>query len=168
MQVVPPKLAALGVGLVLCASTLAFGFPGPEAAAAEELQMSAAMVRRAPEEAELQISWRWSSSGLQAHGEREHLLAVTFDTRQMIFLSDEAPGGRGTRGPLLKRLERLVGPDGARRLYVVREGRDGVVTVRFRPPYPGKSATGAPVRVHLVMDGAGYEGGYREIDLTYP
>lgn len=168
MQVVPPRLAALGIGLILCASALAFGLPGPEAAAAEELQMSAAFVRRAPDEAELQISWRWNLSGTRVHGEREHLLAVTFDTRQVVFLGDEALEGRGATGLLLKRLEGRVGPDGARRLYVVPEGRDGRVSVRFRSPYPGRSAAGAAIRVHLVLDGATGESGFREIDLTYP
>jgi len=152
VQVVPARLIALGLSVLVCAGTLALAILHPGKAAAEDLQVSALVVRDGTDRVELRIAWSWvpPADGRGTSG-REELLAVSFDPRRLVFDSDAAPAGRGANGEMLRRLERAAGPDGTRRLYVMQGGVDGTVTLRFRSVWPGLPTAGAPFRVHVLF-----------------
>lgn len=164
MQVVPAKWMALALTFLICAGVLTLGILQPGRAAADDLQVSAAVVQTAGDKVELRIAWRWNPP-VQRRGwrGREELLAVSFDTRRLVFESDVAPAGRGATGETLRRLEEAAGPDGARRLYTIPSGEDGSVVVRFRSVRPGAAAMGATLRVHVVFGTPSGPGWIKEI-----
>lgn len=152
MQVVPARALLYLFSMFVSVTTLALAIMLPGRAEANDLQLSAVTVRGADGVVELHVSWRWNPEARRGWRPREQLLAVSFDTRRLVFESEEAALGTGATGELLMRLEAVAGADGARRLFVIPEGQDGRVVVRFRPVYPGTTAEGAQLRICVVSD----------------
>lgn len=165
MQAVPAKAVVLGLAVLICVGTLALGILRPGRAAADDLDVTALVVQSTGDQVELHLTWHWSSPS-RSGNRRHELLAVTFDTRRLVFDSDEAPAGRGSSGALLRRLEQLTGPDGARLTYVIPNGKDGTVVVRFRSVHPGLPASGSPIRIHVLLDSGNPSGWAREIPAS--
>lgn len=153
MKAVPDRLWALGLAVLICVSAL-FLFEGrPDRAAAESLQVTTEAERAADGTVLLHIAWRWvPPPGQRYLRGREELLAVSFDTQALAWAGEHAPAGTGARGEALRALERAAGPDGARRLFVIPEGSDGQVTVRFLPRFPGTEPAVQPFRVYVATD----------------
>ncbi|HEY3367305.1 MAG TPA: hypothetical protein VGK74_19785 [Symbiobacteriaceae bacterium] len=140
------------MAFLLCAGTLGLLESQPGRAAAESLQVTTVAERVAADQVELRVSWHWDPPAPdRGWTAREHLLAVSFDTHALVFEKEEAPAGRGADGEELGRLDRFAGADGSRRLFVVPEGQDGFVRIRFRPVYPGLNASADPFRVYVVF-----------------
>lgn len=155
MQVVPAKAWVVLLVLLICAGSLALGILLPGRAAANELKVSVVTVYGTEGRVELRIAWQWSAATRRrGFRVREELLSVSFDQQSMVFESEEAAMGIGATGELLRKLERAAGPDGSRRLFVIPEGENGSVQVRFRPVYPGADAAGATFRIHVVSAAA--------------
>lgn len=153
MKAVPDRLWALGLAVLICVSALFVLGGRPDRAAAESLQVTTAAERTADGTVLLHIAWRWvPPSGQPDWRGREELLAVSFDTQALAWAGEQAPAGTGARGEALKALERIAGPDGARRLFVIPEGRDGQVTVQFLPRVPGTEPVVQPFRVYVASD----------------
>lgn len=133
MKAVPAKLVALGlfcmalVGVLLLEARLG-------RAAAESLSVTA-VARQVPGgQVELDVAWQWGPTPpVRGWRSREHLLAVSFDMSQLVMEWEEAPLGKGANGEILRKLEQVAGADGARRLFVIPEGADGSVRLRFHP-----------------------------------
>lgn len=152
MKAVPAHLLALGMAFLLCAGTLGLVESQPGRAAAESLQVTSVAEQIAADEVELRVSWHWEPpAGEHVRAAREHLLAVSYDTRSLAFERAEASDGVGANGDALQRLDRYAGPDGARRLFVVPEGHDGSVQIRFHPVQQGSQNTADPFRVYVVF-----------------
>lgn len=154
MKAVPAKVLALGLAVMLCMGVFLLLEGRPRRAAAESLEVVTVAERNAAGQVELHIAWKWNppSSGGRGWGSREHLLAVSFDTRSLVWGGEEAPGGRGAYGHTLKRLEQFAGSDGSRRLFVIPDGEDGYVRLQFRSKVPGSDPVGEPFRVYVVYD----------------
>lgn len=153
MKAVPDRLWALGMAVLICVSALFLLEGQPGRAAAESLQVTTEAQRTADGSVALRISWRWvPPDGQRNWRGREELLAVSFDTQALAWAGELAPAGTGARGGALKALEQAAGPDGARRLFAIPEGRDGQVTVRFLPRLPGTEPAAEPFRVYVVSD----------------
>ncbi|MGE5672542.1 MAG: hypothetical protein ACM3XM_01470 [Mycobacterium leprae] len=151
MKAVPVQLLALGLALLIWGGAL-----GPPVRAARQAVGTPTVVAEAECDRlgrlELRMNWHWPFSARPGQRQAELLLAVSFDTERLAFESEEATAGQGAGGENLNQLERIAGPDGARRLYVVREGEDGSVRVRFRPVWAGRVEPAKPFRLFLVTD----------------
>jgi hypothetical protein len=153
VKAVPDRLWALGLAVLMFVSALFLFESRPGRAAAESLQVTTKAERAVDGSVALRISWRWAPPAGQTNWRgREELLAVSFDTQALAWAGEEAPAGTGARGEALKVLERAAGPDGARRLFVIPEGDDGQVTVRFLPRFPGTEPAAQPFRVYVASD----------------
>ncbi len=151
MKSVPARTIGLGLAFMLCAGAFLLWGAAPGRAAGDRLHVTSAARRTASGLVELRISWRWEDPSRKGGwGAREELLAVSFDTRTLVFESEEAPLGRGASGDRLRRLEEVAGPDGARRLFVIPEGEHGYVRIRFRPVWEEEPQPPAPFRVYVV------------------
>jgi hypothetical protein len=139
----------LSLTLGAAAFLLTEGRPGR--AAAENLRVQT-LVDNHGEWVELRVSWRWDLPVTDlAKGAREHLLAVSYDTRKMVLEAEEAPLGRGADGETLRRLEKEVGVDGARRHFVIPEGEDGAVALRFRGVREDVTLKGSSFAIYIAF-----------------
>jgi hypothetical protein len=155
VKVLAARWLGFATACLLCAGTLALagGPPGPPDAAS--LSVETAAEQTDGDQVELVVSWRWRPPAVGSPWRwraREELLAVSFDTRKLVVVQEEAPLGSGARGETLRRLEEVAGPDGARRLFVIPEGQNGYVRVRFRSAYPDRPPRGDPFHVYVVFD----------------
>ncbi|HLO04344.1 MAG TPA: hypothetical protein VK191_14625 [Symbiobacteriaceae bacterium] len=120
-------------------------------ALASSLAINPVVRRASAEQVELEVSWAWSGGGAHSwFGKQDRLLAVSFDTQQLVMEQEEAPAGKGGYGPYLKQLGEVAGQDGARRLFVIPEGEDGRVRLLFRSVDPAVDPSGVPLRIYLV------------------
>lgn len=134
------------MGLALPAA-LQWGRP----ALASSLAINPVVRMTGEEQVELEVSWAWQGRGLLSwFGKQDRLLAVSFDTQQLVMEQEEAPAGKGGYGPYIKQLGEVAGQDGARRLFVIPEGEDGRVRLLFRSVDPAVDPKGAPLRIYLV------------------
>lgn len=153
MKVVPNRRVALGLLLILCVGLLSLWGAQPGRAAARSLHVTAVIESMEEGQTELAIRWHWLPSGpLRRAQPREHLLAVSFDTRIIIFEAETASAGVGSNGGALARLQRVAGPNGARRLFVLPEGADGEVHLRLRLHNHDQILTPELIGVHVVFD----------------
>lgn len=156
MKVVPAKPVLMGLLVLLCATSLTLWSGRPNRAAARSMHLESEAAWTGDGEMELWIRWRWEPPAEgQSPGGRAHLLAVSFETRELLFVLEEAPAGVGANGEPLGRLQRLAGPNGARRLFVVPEGEDGYVRVRLRPRDEQAELRPDAIQVHLVFEHPG-------------
>lgn len=163
------KLCLYGLALAICASSILLGLVRPGIATADQIQVTAVAVGGDPDLIELHVAWQWNSTVrryLWRSTPREELLAVSFDTRNLVFESAHAPAGVGAHGGALAILDRQVGLDGSRQLFVIREGEDGNVTVRFRTVWPGGSDVRSPLRVHMVINAPGARVWTQEVPIA--
>ncbi|HWH71141.1 MAG TPA: hypothetical protein VNT26_17270, partial [Candidatus Sulfotelmatobacter sp.] len=99
MKAVPAKALALGLAALIIVGALFLLGSQPERAAAESLQVTTVTDRSADGGIDLHISWRWEPpAGKRSWGSGEELLAVSFDTRALVWVSEKAPSGTGARG----------------------------------------------------------------------
>lgn len=153
MKAVPAKVMALGLAVLICVGALLLMEGAPERAAAESLQVTTVASATMDGHIALRISWRWDPpAGKRSWRAGEELLAVSFDTRALVWVSEQAPSGTGTEGGVLRKLEAVAGADGARRFFVIPEGEDGHVTLQFQPKYPGAQPVAEPFRVYVAFD----------------
>jgi hypothetical protein len=153
VKAVPERLLALGLAVLVCIAALFLLEGRPGRAAAESLQVTTKAERAADGSVLLHVNWRWiPPSGQPNWRGREELLAVSFDTQALAWAGELAPAGTGARGEALRALERAAGPDGARRLFVIPQGSDGSVTVRFLPRFSGAAPEAQPFRVYVASD----------------
>lgn len=152
------KLCLFGLVLAVCVGSILLGLVRPGIATADQIRVTAVAVEGDPEQIELHVAWQWNPTlrrRLWRSSPREELLAVSFDTSNLVFESAHAPAGVGAHGGALAILDRQVGLDGSRQLFVIREGEDGNVTVRFRSVWPGGVDVSSPLRVHVVINSPG-------------
>ncbi len=152
------KLYLFGLVLAVCIGSILLGLLRPGIAAADQIRVTAVAVGGDPDQIELHVAWQWNAPTRRRMWRptpREELLAISFDNRNLVFESAHAPAGVGANGGALAILDRQVGPDGSRQLFVIREGEDGNVTVRFRAAWPGGVDVSSPLGVHLVIDSPG-------------
>jgi len=122
-------------------------------AAAESLQVTTVADQSANGAISLHVSWHWNPPAeRRGWRAREELLAVSFDTRALVWVQEQASAGTGARGGTLRKLEQAAGPDGARRLFVIHEGQDGHATLEFLPKYPGAPPAAEPFKVYVAFD----------------
>lgn len=134
------------MGLALPAA-LQWGRP----AQASSLAINPVVRRAGAEQVELEVTWAWQSrSPLSWFGKQDRLLAVSFDTQQLVMEQEDAPAGKGGYGPYLKQLGEVAGQDGSRRLFVIPEGEDGRVRLLFRSVDPAVDPAGVALRIYLV------------------
>lgn len=134
------------LGLALPAA-LQWGRP----AEASSLAINPVVRRAGDEQVELEVSWVWQGKNLLSwFRKQDRLLAVSFDTQQLVMEQEDAPAGKGGYGPYIQQLGEVAGLDGARRLFVIPEGEDGRVRLLFRSVDPAIDPAGAPLRIYLV------------------
>jgi len=158
VQVGPLKLCLFGLVLTVCIGSILLGLVRPGIATADQVKLRAVAIGGDPDTIELHVEWEWTATARRQPWRstpREELLAVSYDTRSLVYESVHAPAGVGAYGEALAILDRQVGLDGSRQLYVIREGEDGKVTVRFRAIWPGQLDLTIPFRVHLVISAPG-------------
>lgn len=103
-------------------------------------------------EIELELAWHWQAPAPSPQWQsQEHLLALSFDTQSLVWEREESPWGAGADGQLLKRLEQAYGTDGARRLFVLPEGKDGTVRLYFRPAWNDAPPSARPLDIFVVF-----------------
>lgn len=154
------------MAMLICAGTVALGLLNPGRAAAEDLNVSARFVQTGGNQAELHIAWRWvPPQNRRMTATRRSLVAVSFDTRRLVFDSDRTTGLHGADGALLEQLDRAVGIDGARRLYEIEPGEDGEAVLRFRSVWPDMDTAGSTVRIHVLIAEPGEPARLRELGL---
>ncbi len=159
------RLAAVTLLILTCAGVILFGLPATSRAGPESLQVEAAVAAREDGLLELRLSWSWNLPSRFSWRTQEELLAVDFDTRELLFEAEEATYGVGANGENLNLLERVAGLHGARRLFVVPEGRDGEARLILRPT--GQMVTrGGLIRVHTVVDPALGPGAIHEMQVS--
>lgn len=140
-----------GTLLLILGLALPAYFHWERPALASELAINPVVRRAGEEQVELEVSWAWIGGGARSwFGKQERLLAVSFDTHQLVMEFEEAPAGKGGDGAYIRQLGALAGPDGARRLFVIPEGEDGRVRLLFRSVQPGVDPSGAPLRIYLM------------------
>ena len=145
------KRVGIWLAVLLCAAVLGGWGDQTGRAAAGELQVESRAERNGTGQVELTIAWHWTEPPpRRLWRSREQLLAVSFDTHDLVFLREEAPLGVGAGGDYLRRLEQAAGSDGARRLFVIPEGTDGFVRVYFIPRWPDAVGSTLPFRVYVV------------------
>jgi len=152
------KLCLFGLLLAVCAGSILMGLVRPGIATADQLRVTAVAVEGDPDQIELYVAWQWNATvrrKIWRSSPREELLAISFDTSNLVFESSHAPTGVGAHGEALAILNRQAGLDGSRQLFVIREGEDGYLTVRFRAVWPGAVGVSSPLRVHLVINSSG-------------
>lgn len=162
----PARVAVAGVALLTC--LFALGMLKPERRGPEHLQVHAEFAERDDGLLELHLAWQWDEAGrLALLPKREETLAVSFDTRLLLFEAEEASYGVGVSGESLHLLEAISGFNGARRFYVVPEGRNGEARVVLRPT--GADEGGDPnIHIHTVVDPERGEAAVREMLVTAP
>lgn len=134
----------------------------------EDLQVQAEFVEREDGLLELHLSWQWDEPiRLQVGRVKEELLAVSFDTRELLFEAEEASYGVGANGDSISLLEQVAGFNGARRFYVVPQGRDGEARVLLRPTVRSGLAE-RQIRIHTVVDPGQGEAAVREMMVMAP
>lgn len=167
MKVVPARWIALGLAFLFCAGPLILGWRLPRAAAADDLTVRAEAVSLETGLIELRISWHWAAApGWRWGSTGEDLLAVAFDTQTLVFDSEDAPLGAGADGDTLRRLDSIAGPDGARRHFVIPEGQDGAVQLRFRSVREGVTPGSNPFKVFVVFRAPSDEVWFKETELS--
>lgn len=145
------KRVGIWLAVLLCAAILGGWGDQTGRAAAGELQVESRALRNAAGQVELTIAWHWTEPPPKRFWRSgEQLLAVSFDTRDLVFVREEAPLGVGAEGDYLRRLEQVAGADGARRLFVIPEGADGYVRVYFVPKGPEDLDLTHPFRLYVV------------------
>jgi hypothetical protein len=140
-------------GSVLLAMGLAFpvGLQWGRPALAGSLEVSPVVRRASTEQVELEVTWAWNGKGSRSwFGKQDRLLAVSFDTRQLVMEQEEAPAGKGGYGPYIAQLGAVAGEDGARRLFVIPDGEDGRVRLLFHTVDPAVDPAGVPLRIYVV------------------
>lgn len=138
----------LAVGLVFPVG-LGWGRP----AMAGQLEVSPVVRRASSDQVELEVTWAWNSKGRWPWSSKEdRLLAVSFDTRQLVMEQEEAPAGKGGYGPYVEQLGAIAVEDGARRLFTIPEGRDGRVRLLFHTVDPAGDPAGVPLRIYVVTN----------------
>jgi hypothetical protein len=164
---VPPKMLALGlVCLLLTLAVLLLSEDRTLQAEARALAVTSSSQWLEDGEIELIVRWQWAPQQVGSSlGRREELLAVSFDTKSLVWLGEEAPLGRGARGEALRRLDLAAGPDGARRLFSLPVGQDGYVRLRFLPNMDQSHTIARLFRVYVVPESAAAEVWMAETDL---
>lgn len=162
----PAKMARTVVALLTC--LFLWGMWRPDRGGPEDLRIRAEVEERADGLLELRLAWQWDDPTRLALGRApEELLAVSFDTRELLFESEEASYGVGASGENLNLLERVVGFNGARRFFVVPQGRDGEARVLLRPTGRGDGGERL-IRIHTVVDSGQGASAVREMLVTAP
>lgn len=153
VKVVPNRRVAMGLLLMLCVGLLILWGAQPSRAAAQSLQVTAVIEPLEEGLTELVIRWSWlPTSPLRRGQPREHLLAVSYDTQILLFEAETASAGVGANGDALGRLQRIAGPNGARRLFVLPDGVDGEVRLRLRLHDHDQLLTPDLIGLHVVFD----------------
>ncbi|MFZ5815486.1 MAG: hypothetical protein ACOY93_09330 [Bacillota bacterium] len=130
--------------------------------------MRAEVEERADGLLELRLVWHWDDPlSLELGPRREELLAVSFDTRELLFESEEASYGVGVNGESLSLLQQVAGFNGARRFFVVPQGRDGRARVVLRPTRREGGSHGL-IQIHAVVDPDQGEAAVRELLVATP
>lgn len=148
---VPAKLARTALALLTC--LFLWGMWRPDRGGPEDLRIRAKVEERADGLLELRLAGQWDDPIRLALGWRhEELLAVSFDTRELLFEAEEAS---------------YVGFNGARRFFVVPRGRDGEARVLLRPTGRGDGGERL-IRIHAVVDPGQGASAVREMLVTAP
>lgn len=140
----------------------------PERQGPEHLQVRAEVEERDDGLVELHLAWEWDGMrrlALLSGG--EEYLAVSFDTRTLLFEWEEASYGVGVSGESLRLLEQVAGFNGARRFYVAPRGRNGEARVLLRPTHR-ENGGDQSIRVHTVVDPGQGEAAVRELVIVAP
>ena len=162
----PARLAGTALALLTC--FVLWGMWRPDRGGPEDLRIRAEVQERADGLLELRLAWQWDDPIRLALGRRdEELLAVSFDTRELLFEAEEASYGVGASGENMGLLERVAGFNGARRFFVIPHGRDGEARVLLRPTGQGDGGERL-IHIHTVVDPDLGPSAVREMLVTAP